>query len=124
MEKILGGGGHEEGPSKIRLVSKMAPDYKAEYINGAISNLTPRGEIVCDFHLETRDRPTEQIATVGQDGTVVASEFLDPGSYTKEVKFGIVMNASFAKDLVAMLNQKIKEAEEVVAERAKRSEHK
>lgn len=121
MEKIIEG--DEQGPSEIRLVSKKAPDYKAEFINGAISNLTPRGEIVCDFHLESRDRPTEQIATVTQDGTVAVSEFQDPRSFTRDVKFGIVMNASFAKDLVAMLNKKIIEAEEVVAERTKRSEH-
>jgi len=40
---------------QIRFISKKSDDYKLEFINGAISSLTPRGEIVCDFHLESRE---------------------------------------------------------------------
>lgn len=40
------------------------------------------------------------------------------------VKFGIVINVPFAKDLVIMLNKKIEECEEVITKRAERGEHK
>jgi hypothetical protein len=47
-------------PPQFKFISKRSPDYKLEFINGALSNITPRGEIVCDFHLEVRDIPTEK----------------------------------------------------------------
>jgi hypothetical protein len=97
---------------QIRLISKRSEGYILEFINGAISNLTPRGEIVCDFHLESRDRPTEQfVESVTEDGTAKLSPFVDTGIFTRDVKFGIVINVPFAKDLVKMLNDKISEAE-------------
>lgn len=121
MDEIVEGGEQEQIPSKIRLISKRSSDYKLEFINGAICNLTARGEIVCDFHLETRDRPTEQIAKIAEDGTAIGGEFIESGIYTRDVKFGIVINAPFAKSLVELLNKKIEESEEVIRERAKRS---
>ena len=120
MDEIVAGGEKEQSRGEIRLVSKRTPDYKLEFINGAICNLTARGEIVCDFHLESRDRPTEQVAIIAEDGTATAKEFQETGNYTREVKFGIVINAPFAKDLVKLLSGKIKESEEIIAERAKR----
>ena len=109
---------------QIRFVSKRAPDYKLEFINGAISNITPRGGIVCDFHCESRDRPTEQFATIAEDGKAVFGEFQDTGFFNRDVKFGIIINIPFAKDLVEMLNKKIKEREEIFAKRTEEGEHK
>lgn len=107
-------------PDKIEFIAERSSEYKLEFINGAVCNITARGEIVCDFHLESRDRPTGQIATISEDGTATFSEFQETGRYSRDVKFGIVMNSSFAKDLVKLLNTKIKEADEIVTERAKR----
>lgn len=110
---------------QIKIISKRSDDYKLEFVNGAISNITPRGEIVCDFHLESRDRPTEQLVeSVAEDGFARLSHFKETGIYTRDVKFGIVMNASFAEDLVKLLNDKIKECKGVIAERAKAGEQK
>lgn len=59
-----------------------------EFINGAICNITVRGEVVCDFHLESRDRPVEQVIEVSDDeGAIIASPFVETGNYTREVKF-------------------------------------
>ena len=82
--------------------------------------MTPRGEIVCDFHFESKDLPTEQIATVVNEGDSKAklSNLEEPRTFTRDVKFGIVINASFAKDLIVLLNKKIEESEDVIAERA------
>lgn len=125
MEEIVETGGADESAEKLRrfsIFSQRSPGYKLEFINGAICNITARGEIVCDFHLESRDRPVEQkIVASDDDGTVIESPFVETGNYTREVKFGIVMNAAFAKDLVALLKGKITEAEEAISERAKRS---
>jgi hypothetical protein len=110
---------------QIKFISKRSDDYKLEFINGAISNITPRGEIVCDFHLESKERPTEQsVGSVAGDGTATLSPFKDTGIFTRDVKFGIVINASFAKDLVILLNNKIPECEAVIAEMAKAEAHK
>jgi hypothetical protein len=119
MGETVAGGEKAQIPKEIKLVSKAAPDYRLEFINGAICNITARGEIVCDFHLESRERPVEQVLKVAEDGTVIAANFVEIGNYTREVKFGIVMNASFAKDLIKLLDEKMKEAEEALADRAK-----
>jgi hypothetical protein len=124
MAETLRAANRSKEPSKIRLISQKAPDYRLEFINGAICNITARGEIVCDFHLESKDRPLEQMAIVAEDGTATAAEFLETGIFTRDVKFGIVINAPFAKDLIEVLSKKINEAEEVIAERAKRGTHK
>jgi hypothetical protein len=103
---------------KIKLISKASDSYRLEFINGAISNLTPRGEIVCDFHLESRDRPTEQfIDSITEDGTAKLSPFVDTGVFTRDVKFGIVINVPFAKDLVKLLNDKIDEVEKTTTDK-------
>jgi hypothetical protein len=112
---------HEDRPvSRYRFISSKSPDYRREFINGALSNVTPRGEIVCDFHFESKDLPTEQIAIRIEDdkGKAKLSDLQDTGTFTRDVKFGIVINVPFAKDLIIMLNKKILEAEEVIAERA------
>jgi|WetSurSiteA1Bulk_404760.scaffolds.fasta_scaffold60838_2 hypothetical protein len=109
----------EESQREVRFISKKSPDYRLEFINGAFSNVTQRGEIVCDFHVESRDMPTEQVAilidTVNQKGTL--SPLKDPGTFTRDTKFGIIINVSFAKDFIQMLEGKIKEAEERIASR-------
>lgn len=107
----------------VKFISERSPDYRIEFVNGAMCNITPRGEIVCDFHLESRDRPTEQhVDTVDEDGTAKLSPFVETGIFTRDVKFGIVMNPGFARDLVRLLNQKIVESEKAVAERSKTTE--
>jgi hypothetical protein len=110
-------GRREGGPSQYKFISSKSPEYRLEFVNGALSNVTPRGEIVCDFHFESKDRPEEQLAILVEDGKAKLSEFRDTGSFTRDVKFGIVINVPFAKDLITMLNKKIKECEEVIAER-------
>ena len=125
MDEIIENDKPAENLLGFSIFSQRSPNYKLAFINGAICNITARGEIVCDFHLESRDRPVEQkIVVSDDDGTVIESPFVEAGNYTREVKFGIVMNAAFAKDLVALLNGKITEAEEAISERAKRSLHK
>jgi hypothetical protein len=106
-------------PVQIRFVSTKSPDYRREFINGALSNMTPRGEIVCDLYFESKDMPTEQEATPVDDGSGRAkfSDFKDPRTFTRDVKFGIIINVPFAKDLVRLLNDKIKESEEVLPRR-------
>ncbi len=121
MDKAVSG----DRPIQYRFISSRSPDYKREFINGAISNVTPRGEIVCDFHFESKDMPIEQVAMLVDNGSGIArlSTFQDLGTFTRDVKFGIVINAGFAKDLVRLLNDKIREAEEVAAERAAKDDH-
>ena len=104
-------------PTEIKFISKKSPDYRLEFVNGALSNITPRGEIVCDFHLEFRDMPTEQVATIIEDGKATLSDFQDTGTYTRDIKFGIVINIPFAKDLIILLNKKIEESEAIEAKK-------
>jgi hypothetical protein len=108
------------GQSKLKFISIKSPEYGLEFINGALSNVTPRGEIVCHFYFESRDMPTEQEAMlINEDsGEAKLSPFQDPRTYTRDVKFGIVINVPFAKDLVKMLNTKITECESAAAEGA------
>ncbi|MCX6679991.1 MAG: hypothetical protein NTX42_06470 [Methanothrix sp.] len=115
---------HEVKPSQYKFVSSNSPEYRLEFVNGALSNVTPRGEIVCDFHFESKDRPVEQIAILVEDGKAKLSDLQDTGTFTRDVKFGIVINVPFAKDLITMLNKKIEECEEVIAERAATGDHK
>jgi hypothetical protein len=107
---------------QVKFISKKSPDYRLEFINGAVSNITPRGEIVCEFHFESKDMPTVQVATIVGDKNAKFEGFKDTLNFTRDVKFGIVMNSQFAKDLIEMLNKKIKESEMVVADRVKGSE--
>lgn len=101
-------------PKQVKLISKKSPDYRLEFINGAMSNITPRGEIICDFHLEFKDMPNEQLATIGEGGKATLLNLQESNLFTRDVKFGVVMNAQFAKDLVILLNDRIKECEERV----------
>lgn len=107
------------GESQIKFVSKKSPDYKLEFINGALSNVTPRGEIVCDFHFESKDMPTQQVAVLVDDagGMAKLSDLKDLGTFTRDTKFGIIINASLAEDLVRLLNDKIKESKKVISAR-------
>jgi hypothetical protein len=106
-------------PTKIKFMSSKSPDYKLEFINGALSNVTTRGEIVCNFHFESRDMPTEQVAIPIEKDSREAklSPLQDPGTFTRDVKFGIVINASFAEDLIQLLSDKVKESKKVIASR-------
>lgn len=125
MDEIIENDKPAENLLRFSIISQRSPNYKLAFINGAICNITARGEIVCDFHLESRDRPVEQKFAVSEDeGIVIESDFVETVNYTREVEFGIVMNAAFAKDLVELLNGKIAEAEEAVSERAKKGVHK
>ena len=45
---------HEGRASQYRIISIKSPGYRQEFINGALSNVPPRGEIVCDFHFESK----------------------------------------------------------------------
>ena len=98
-------------PKQVKFISQKSPDYRLEFVNGAFSNITPRGEIVCNFHLEYRDIPTEQSATVSEDGTAKLSPFTEAPNFTRDVKFGVVMNINLAKDVIRLLSDKIKEIE-------------
>jgi hypothetical protein len=98
-------------PNQVRFISQKSPDYRLEFVNGAFSNITPRGEIICNFHLEYRDIPIEQSATVSEDGTAKLSPFKEAPNFTRDVKFGVVMNINLAKDLIRLLGDKIKEIE-------------
>lgn len=110
-------------PSTVKFISERSPEYRLEFVNGAMCNITPRGEIICDFHMESRDRPTEQsIDKINENGTAELSPFVETGLFTRDVKFGIVMNPGFARDLVRLLNQKIMESEKAIAERPKTNE--
>lgn len=102
---------------QIRFISRRSPDYKREFINGAFINVTPRGEIVCDFHFESKDMPIEQLANIveGESGQAKFSDPIDPMTFTRDTKFGIIINASLAKDLARLFNEKIKESENVIA---------
>jgi hypothetical protein len=108
-------------PFQYKFTSIESPDYRLEFINGALCNVTPRGEIVCNFHFESKDMPTEQLAIPINEGSGEAkfSPLQEPGTFTRDVKFGIVMNTSFARDLIIVLNDKINQAEGVIAKRAK-----
>jgi hypothetical protein len=99
----------DRGP--IKFISKNSPEYKLEFINGAICNITPRGELVCDFHFESKDRPVEQEAKLLEAGIAQFSDFKEQISFTRDVKFGIILTVPFAKDLVKLLNLKIDEFE-------------
>jgi len=110
---------------QIKFISKPSDDYRLEFINGAISNITPRGEIVCDFHFESKDRPTEQlIEGMNADGSARLSPFNDTGIISRDVKFGIIINLEFAKDLVTLINTKISECEALHVEIAKAGQKK
>ena len=41
-------------------------------------------------------------------------------NFTRDVKFGIIMNVSFAEDLIEMLKVKIEQGKEVIASREKK----
>jgi hypothetical protein len=107
---------------RVKFISKKSPDYKLEFINGALSNITPRGEIICDFHFQFKDMPVEQEATILEDGKAELLGFNESNTFTRDVKFGIVMNSPFAKDLVRLLNDKIKECDEMVLARGKKGD--
>jgi hypothetical protein len=106
-----------DDPLQIKFVSKKSPDYRLEFINGALSNVTQRGEIVCNFHFESKDMPTEQVAILTDANSGKLSPLKDPGTFTRDIKFGIIMNASLAKDLIQVLGEKIKESEGLIAAR-------
>lgn len=110
-----------DGPTQYKITSIRSSDYRLEFINGAISNITSQGEIVCNFHFESKDMPMEQIAIAVEDGSGTAklAPLRDPGTFTRDIKFGIIMNISFAKNLVILLNQKIEEAEGNTTKKAK-----
>jgi hypothetical protein len=96
---------------KFKFITQKSPDYRLEFVNGAFSSITPRGEIICNFHLEYRDVPTEQSATVSDDGLAKLSPFVEAPNFTRDVKFGVVMNINLAKDVIRMIADKIKELE-------------
>ena len=96
-------------PIQIKFISMKSPDYRLEFVNGAFSNITPHGEIVCNFHLEYRDIPIEQSASVSEDGTAKYSPFIEAPDFTRDVKFGVIMNIKIAEDIIQMLGDKIKE---------------
>jgi len=79
-----------------------------------MGNITPRGEIVCEFHFEFKDMPDEQLATIGESGKATLLPLQESNLYTRDVKFGVVMNSQFAKDLVILLSDRIKQCEERV----------
>lgn len=106
--------------TELKFVYKRSPDYKIEFINGAASNLTPRGEIICDFHFESKDRPIEQIGELTQEGFAKLDPLPDNLNFTRDVKFGIIMTASFAEDLIEMLKVKVEQGKEIVASREKK----
>jgi hypothetical protein len=124
MGEIVSDSKEAQNLKEVRLLSKITPEYRLEFINGAVCNVSARGEIVCDFHFESKDRPTEQLLKVTEDGMIIESIFQETGTYTREVKYGIVMNASFARDLVILLNGKITEAEDAIKARAERDPRK
>jgi len=97
--------------NEVKFVSQKSPDYRLEFVNGAFSSLTPRGEIICNFHLEYRDIPISQTAKVSDDGTAKLLPFEEAQNFTRDVKFGIVINAQLAIDLIKMLTDKVKEIE-------------
>ena len=105
---------------QVKIISRKSPDYKLEFVNGELSNITPRGEIVCDFHLEFKDMPNEQLAEIVEKGKATLLPMQEPITFTRDVKFGIVMNAQFAKDLVRMIGDKITECEENILEKGEK----
>jgi hypothetical protein len=112
-------------PKQIKFISQKSDDYKLEFVNGAISNITSRGEIVCDFHFESKDQPVEQEAITAKDGkTATLGPFKETWTYTRDVKFGIIINSSFAEALVILLNTKIAESKAILADKAKAGEQK
>lgn len=122
-EDLMGNDVVKAGPNEVRFISQKSPDYRLEFINGAFSNITPRGEIICNFHLEYRDIPIEQSATVSQDGTAKFLPFVEDQNFTRDVKFGVVMNIKLAKDIIQMLRDKIDEIEGRSSARAEEGTH-
>jgi hypothetical protein len=115
-EAIMGKHAARNEPNKVRFVSQKSPDYRLEFVNGAFSSITPRGEIICNFIMEYKDIPIEQSATVPNSGPAMLSPFVETPDFTRDVKFGVIMNVKLAKDLIRLLGDKIKEAEANFAE--------
>jgi len=74
------------GTPQIKVISKKDQMItKLEFVNGAISNITPRARLYA-IHLESRERPTEQLVeSVAEDGFAKLSPFKDTGVFTRDV---------------------------------------
>lgn len=124
MEDNTGSSAECSRQIEYKFVSIKSPEYRLEFINGAFSNVTTRGEIICNFHLESKDMPTEQTATLvnAESRDAKLSPLQDPGTYTRDVKFGIIMTPQFARSLIILLKDKISESDDIAAPREKKGE--
>lgn len=98
-----------EEASKVRFIYIQPEARDKHFINGAIGGLTPRGEIICNFFLEYRELPDNEVATIenGQIRTLV--EPVSETEIVREIKCSIILDHNKAREIANWLVEKADE---------------
>jgi hypothetical protein len=93
-----------------------APDFKILKVDGAYGGITIKGEINANFYIDTIELPKTVLHAIGANGVLQKEIPLDrkPESF-RELTSGLIMDVNVAKSFVIWLNERITEAEALIA---------
>ena len=108
----------EDGPQKVKFEYIKSNSFRVIHADGAYGGLTPRLGIFLSFYSERPPIPKVIVHEVGPDGTLgdeLKLERQTREGIIREAEIGITLDVEVARTLVAWLQEKINNVEEIRA---------
>jgi len=94
---------------QIKFVYTIPERYETHYANGAYGGLTPRGDLHCNFFVEHKRVPKEEVVTIKDDKISIDETDVPENEVLRELKVGVIMSTKEAKNLADWIYDKIEE---------------
>src|SRR4051812_47543074 len=106
-------------PSELQFNFLKSNFFRVAHVDGAVGNITPKGDIFVSFYNERVSLPDSVINRITEDGRVgeqISANTSSPG-LIREMEFGIVLDVEVAKNLNVWLSNMIGQVEGIVSAR-------
>ncbi len=117
----------EKSPENLKFDYIKSEQFRVIHADGVLGGVTPRLKIFMSIWSERPPIPQRVVHSINADGTMGAEiadqRVIRDSDVVREVEAGVVMDIGLARAVVLWLQDKIKTAEEIVAQHREEIEH-
>ncbi len=117
----------EKSPENLKFDFIKSEQFRVIHADGVLGGVTPRLKIFMSIWSERPPIPQRVVHSINADGTMGAEiadqRVIRDSDVVREVEAGVVMDIGLARAVVLWLQDKIKTAEEIVAQHREEIEH-
>ncbi len=96
--------------NKTEIEFKYDDDFKPKYINGAVGNISNKGEFIMDLYYESLSKPDSSTLEILDEGNIQETINYN-NKIIRKVETSVIMDINTAKEICNWLQGLIKEFE-------------